>query len=61
VRLLEWPYNVPITEEELKVRLSKIGVSQNELWELMSVEGALSDPGPSFESVANEDEDEIPF
>jgi len=27
VRLLEWPYNVPITEEELRMRLSEMGVS----------------------------------
>lgn len=27
VRLLEWPYNVPITEEELELRLSEMGAS----------------------------------
>lgn len=27
VRLLEWPYNAPITEEELKIRLSEMGIS----------------------------------
>lgn len=27
VRLIEWPYNAPITEEELKMRLSEMGIS----------------------------------
>jgi len=38
-----------------------IWLHQNELWELMPVEDALSGPEPSTESGATEDEDGIPF
>jgi len=29
VRLLEWPYTVPITENELKIRLNELGISMH--------------------------------
>ncbi|OOE39118.1 hypothetical protein BZG00_10765 [Salinivibrio kushneri] len=38
-----------------------IWLHQNEMWEQMPVEDALSDPEPSTELDATEDEDRIPF
>lgn len=51
-----------LVDQFIEENADPIWLHQNELWELIPFEGALSGPGPSTESGATEeDEGEVPF